>query len=472
MAILLFADVFTAIKDAIIRRNAAISPQQGSVVTDAVITPLALEIVKQSVRSDAVSRFQSVDLVLQLLNDDELLALLAASNNSSVDDTIDEVRSALESYAANFNLTRKAPTNATGFVQYGVAATPVSDITVLLGSIVQTAGGVQYAVTQTVTLIAANAPDYFDATTGLYLLQAPVTAILAGSTGNATTNTVNQIVTPVSGFTSVNNSSAISNGTDEETDEDFVARIKLIFPANNIGTRDGYERLILENTTITDVFVVDANDVLSVRNQIGGEVDVYILDRNIVQFVETFNTVVNPQVLTKQPVSALVSLSSGTGTLVKDTSNLAGSIRAQDNVSFTVLPTPPYSVTYTYDKNVEDTQALIDQDQYFILGSDPLIKQATQIDADIIFSYVVLPNFSKQIVTPTIITALGTLVAALKLGEDLDQGDVIAAIQSVSGVDRVVLPLTKFNKSTLTGVVDVIEANDTEFIRLGTLTIS
>jgi uncharacterized phage protein gp47/JayE len=162
-----------------------------------------------------------------------------------------------------------------------------------------------------------------------------------------------------------------------------------------------------------------------------------------------------------------------------DTSVNARSNRAQDRVVFygTDVPVVGENVQFTYvaNKQIGTLQALYEppNEQLFF---DVLVKTALRLDVAISMDVVLYTGVDSSTVTPLIQTAILSLVNALKIGQELDQSAVIAAVQNISGVQRVNQPLNFFGPAGTVGqVVDnVITAASTQYIRLasGNLTLT
>jgi len=472
-----FSEKYRDIKNAILERRTDINVQINSVVSDTFIVPIILEIINQNIRQEYISRAQSIDLIITMKTDDTFLEQAVDAFNISKDQLLNEISLLLDDLVANYGITRKSATKATGTVQLGRAEIPTFDIYVPQGSVFSTSGGIQFKSLSNYTMYAAMGSSYYDSDLNLYVLNISVEAVEAGTSGNAVSSSINTIVTPITGMEVVTNKESFVNGTDDETDDELVTRTKTVFLGNNIGTKDGYKKLILNNTDVTDLYVSSAEDPFMIRDEgTGGDIDIYILDRKDTQVTnEVYTTSQEFQILTKQPVKEIAFVSSGTYIFEKDGTDFetiyAGSIYGSDRLHFTTLSTAPYIVSYVYDGMIEEVQNLLNQDENKILGHNVLIKQAIQKDVDISFTISVLTGYTKASVIDDITDTLSEYVNGLKLGKNLQQSDVIAVVEAVEGVDRIVLPLTVFDESGSTDSNDVIEATAREFIRLKTLTI-
>lgn len=182
----------------------------------------------------------------------QLLAITRAATSSGSD---------LDSWVADYGLTRLPAVNATGIVTF-TRFTPTQQAVVQVGTLVQTAdGSQQYAV----VLDTAN-PAY-NASLGGYALAAgsasvsvPVQALAAGSAANASVGSVSTMIQAVPGVDTVTNAAAFTNGSDAETDaalrKRFIAYVASLSKAtkNAVGyaitsLKTGLTYTLVENTT-------------------------------------------------------------------------------------------------------------------------------------------------------------------------------------------------------------------------------
>jgi len=481
-----FSQAYNDIKQKIIERNPDISVFPNSFPDDLFITPQSIENVRQTVIADYTLRSQSIDLILEMLSDNDYLSLVAFAYNISVTDIQNDLRTLLENHASNYSITRKQATFATGTVYYirnNVLTLAEGDKSVLRGSIVTASNGQKYVVQADTIMYAASGPSYFDPDLNAYDIPVAVQALNVGTAANAPAQVINKMETAVDGFDYVINKDDISNANDIETDESLASRIKEVYLGNNVSTRDGYKKTVLTETLISDVYVAYAGDPFMIRDEgYGGKIDLYVLESNIIQQTEIVNTASEYYILQHQPVDSLISITGHGGAPYAFEPNIIGiyegSIRAQAKIHWTDFgsnpPTVPYTVKYNYNSNVELVQALLDKDQYKVLaGSEPmlLVKQSIKVPIDIIFSITIVSG-SKASIIQDVITAITSLVDGLKLGESLQQSDVISTVYTISGVDSVVLPMTKFNRTSLTGIKDTIEAQGREYLRLSNIIVS
>lgn len=182
----------------------------------------------------------------------------------------------LDYHGSKLGLTRRSPAKAAGVVRFYSVGNAFSDYTIYAGTLVSTAGKnpVRFATTETVVL--AQGQPYVDA---------GVTALEGGSSGNINAGEVSVMVSLLQLVESVTNLQAFTGGTDAETDEDFRSRIEAAqsFPAT--GTNAAYyQQLALSVLGVGAAYVAPLK-----RGK--GTVDIYVLPNGAVQESELLENV-------------------------------------------------------------------------------------------------------------------------------------------------------------------------------------
>ena len=462
------------------RRDVALHP--GSVVHDTILVPSSVNVYTISFLLDYVSKLQSLDLILEILADETYLEELGLILGKSLEQIQLEITDHLDKIASSYQVTRRAATFAEGSAWFGRKNLPEADYTITVGSIASTIDNRLYSVTEERIMYQALGTQYYDPEMNLYLIEVPIKAQSSGSIGNASAYSINKLVTAISGITHVLNKEDVSGGLDEETDEELVDRIKEVFIGNNLSTKTGLRRLVMDDFDISDCYVVSAGDPEMIRdNGFGGCNDIYIQKKSVVEktWIDlVYNgiddyTYIPDTVLKPIENITLIDIPSGSYTFEKDTTSVyANSTKSKDRIRWdTKPPADTYTMTYNHDQNVSNVQSFLDNDENKPLGSDNLVKQANPLLVDIAFQITVAVGYNKQTVILAVNSKISSNIGAYKLGEGLQQSDVIAWAYEVDGVDKVILPMGKFNEKSLTGVVDEITVNNTQYIKINSLTI-
>jgi hypothetical protein len=297
---------------------------------------------------------------------------------------------------------------------------------------------------------------------------------------------ITRIKVPIAGITGVTNATPVVGGRDLESNENLAERIKSALSANNIGTKSGYRALLLSQDEVKDAVIVGAGDPLMTRDRgDGGSVDGYVANALPVQVTDTLTTSnVTGSTFTpsRQPIIDDTSSISVTGfspdpdntVITKDTSIYSGSISAKDTITFDVPPPTDGSATVTYLTNdlVSRQQIFMDDPERKILGSDFMVREAISTAVDVICKIVVLPGFSGSVVKTDVESAVTKFISALNIAQKLEQSDVISVMTTVDGVDRIDLPLTKFDKQVNAGTLNTIVAGANEILVPGEIVAS
>jgi len=242
-----------------------------------------------------------------------------------------------------------------------------------------------------------------------------------------------------------------------------------------VDTVTGVKTTLTDDPGVTDaaVFRVGSPEV---KNRAG--VDAFVIAEEFENFSDTFAFQTIHQagyIPLNQPISAdttgyTLTSHSPTFLIIRDESVLQGSEREQSRVVFSGdEPSVGETVTFTYRANaaIPRLQRLF-EDPEPELFVDVLVKQAVRLDIRIDMDVALTAGADAAATLSLIETAVFDVINTLKIGESVDQSDVITAVGNVTGVDRVVLPLKFFGlaSSVLTVVDDQIVAGTTEYLRI------
>lgn len=137
----------------------------------------------------------------------------------------------LDKHARLRGVTRRGAVRAVGTVRFYVDEAREADTEVPQGTVCMTAGGVRF-VTDRNGIIPA----------GETYCEAPVTAAEAGSAGNVGQGTIVYMALPPLGVVACANPEALSNGQDEESDEELRARVLATFQRLANGANNAFYR--------------------------------------------------------------------------------------------------------------------------------------------------------------------------------------------------------------------------------------
>lgn len=423
---------------------------------------------------------QALDTIITALASQDTLNNFALQLDEDVA-TIEKALSlAVDAIASNLGITRRPAVTSRGNIIVYRADSLIDPITINAGTTFTAPLLAQdYTSRDTVIIYSMN----WDSDLDKYIYAIPIESVNTGTATVAATSQVTKISDSINGIDGCTNTDPVIGGRDEESDQELADRAKTALSANNIGTKSGYRGMVMGIDTVKDASVVGAGDPLMVRDMgDGGSVDIYVTDAIPVQagevavlgtnLIDSSGTGVGPWIFSpaRQPVLVAVVTPAG-GTIHKDTSIFAGSITALDTISF-VPDVTGLTVTYFVNDNVSQVQTYIDDDSRRILGSDVLIKEVATIPVYISMKITVVSGFSSSVVQGNVQNAVTQFVASLGIGVHLEESDVIRVAVNIDGVDRVELPLIRFDRGTIYTPADIIPAAPNEVLRVGSVAVS
>jgi phage-related baseplate assembly protein len=171
----------------------------------------------------------------------------------------------LDSWMADFSLTRLPATSAVGTVTFS-RYTPGITATILVGpTTVRVTQGLQtYSVIAQTTNPAWNGTSGYTLPNGITSVDVPVAAIMPGSAGNVVSGAIGLLASPIPGIDTVTNAMPTVGGMDAETDTAFRSRFQLYINSRSLATelavissianvQQGLRYAVLENQTISGV---------------------------------------------------------------------------------------------------------------------------------------------------------------------------------------------------------------------------
>jgi len=377
----------------------------------------------------------------------------------------------LDRLLANYALYRRLGTKASGTVWFRTPVAPTSDILIPAGTLVRTGASltqdsVEFVTTESVTMFSALASSYYNSLEDVYEVPVPVTAVMAGTAGNVGAYTILDVVSSMLNMGIVNKTPMVG-GTDEESDDEFRERGLAVLRGLNVGTKGGYEVLIGAMEGVGSVCVVTPNDEEMERIKDGGGADVWIYTTSNEEVIDSYTYKSGEvfHVMSRQPVKYVASVSENGHLLVPDldykflydTSVYSRSVYGNDKIVWITNRSvgSTIEITYGYSNTIRQAQNIIDSPENHIVGVDVLAKLCYEATVDIVMTIEVLPNYDPSIVSNSVVNDLTAFIDALPLGSEVQQSDIIAAAEAVTGVDSVVLPLTTFTVTReVSGVTD------------------
>lgn len=385
----------------------------------------------------------------------------------------------VEDLAANYNLTRKTGSYATGIITFIRYSAPTTTITVgasdgtggVSVSTLKDDNGVSYSFTtvETKQFTVANADSLYNASRNRWELNVTIQADQVGSDYNVAANSI-KMFSGINGIDDIVNYNACVGGLDIETNEQLGERIKEAAKARLLGTIPGYTTLVNSFNQIVDSSVIDTSMPDYIRNTYGNEIDIVVIGQQIEAYTDTITFDGTMQhILNNQPV---ISINSITGTangnaytfivgtdyiFVKDTSDYRESAKGYDKIVWLGTGTLPdmntqYVINYSVNELISNIQATLDSTENHLLGSDVLVREGEivylQMSLDVSTYSGLNPVSSKT----QIQNVIQTYVNNLKLGEKIEQSDIVYELRNQLNtiIDNITLP---FNVMDLKSVL-------------------
>jgi uncharacterized phage protein gp47/JayE len=411
-------------------------------VKDLVIDPMSEELRRVNDTIYHVFRIQSLQNVAEMSEDE------------------------LDAIAYNWQIVRKEGTFSTGTCWFQTSAPPATDIEIPLHTVVATAeiNGIilTFYTTEVVVFLAGQqyVGSYWNAAEEVYEIAAPIRAVATGPDSDVAAGGIVTIISNIPTFSRIVNKEATFGGTERESNTRLAKRLMLAIQGVERASIEGLELWYEEQDGVIDASVIPAQDPIMTRSE-SGAVDVAVLGTEFAEYQETvvFNNLA--VLFTKQPVKSVLSVIGTSGAyeegvewvFVKDTtSGYAGSVRALSRIEWRAIDTLPpigeaITITYQYDKMIIDLQELSEEDDNKFLA-DILVKSAEQIDVQCAFTIKVYAGFVQSNVRQAVKDAVYAYINDLKLGQDVEQSDLVFEIRKVAGVDNVEIPFQVLKKES------------------------
>jgi len=322
------------------------------------LTQPSLDVKPNSVARDLFVDSQSLQIATLYDALREVAAMQSVANVTGQD---------LTNYGANFGLTRRAGTKATGTVIFTFRSMD-NDVTISAGSVVRTRTGVPFVTVSTTTALASQSNALKATATRLrqsldtagitdtYALEVSVEAQSTGSAGNVSKYSVTSH--SVAGVNNATNLASFTGGTDQEDDSSFRARVLATFAGTNVGTAIGYKSIVLNLADAIDALVIEPGDPLMTRDGsvvvtnddgelivsepgTGGRIDIYVMGENAQAGIDSF--VYNDQSGQDDPTDSDNDYILGQSSLTADTSLTLNSRRVATLSGTADIPLQPIS---------------------------------------------------------------------------------------------------------------------------------
>jgi hypothetical protein len=399
--------------------------------------------------------------------------------------------------AGNYNLERLPGSYATVVLTFYAANIPTQDVVIPNNTQARTAGTsfvspVTFETVAEARFTLADMSSYYSHDRARYEFDVTALCVDIGSAGVVSANLINQMVSSIAGVDGVTNRTASSGGTDGEIDDDLRVRIQTRKTGRDLNTVDGL-RGYVRDAGFLDAYPVRVEDADSER---AAGIDVFVINQSSAVATETFTY--DPSqtryYLSNRPVLEVTSVvGENAGTLsasdfdsnVDNTTPMRRSIYGMDYVTFrasaALLTGEQITVTYNYSALIRQVQQTLDENENDVLTADPLIKRGLRLYFYINATLTLKANADGALVRNRVRNALSQYLARYRMGNDIQQSDIIIVIQEGYGdypiemVDAVVINsyhVQDEDGNTRQPVSSVISVENKEYVVYGQATIT
>ncbi len=271
---------------------------------------------------------------------------------------------ALDAFVNIFGINRRLGTRAVGSVSFSLSSPSNQIITIPMGTQVFVPGS--QSATGNNIFFGTVATAFIGI--GQTEVQVPVQAILPGSFSNVQAQTITSVTTALIGSPAVTNYLPVQGGTDTETDIQLQTRFVTTVFSNISGTVDKYVQMALQDSNVTQVNVVGAQQTYTEQLQVWTAISgnsTFIPGLNFqAQLMATSGS--NTANLTNGSFPSNVTVSGSqisvtpggwTGTIINNGSNYILSTTVSGNTVFTVSYTYPSVTTFSGSSSISGVAA-------------------------------------------------------------------------------------------------------------------
>ena len=339
----------------------------------------------------------------------------------------------LDLLAANYFVYRKQAVSAIGKVRFYIinsnkSASEITEedippiINIPIGTTLTTVSTylTESVEVQTIELLYYSRDQIkelpIDNETGYRYLECLARATIPGESGNISAGALTNLTSVIPGVVFVSNPFAFNGGIDIESDKSLTYRCQLAITGNNIGTKDGYLRYVLDYNNVAAAQVVGAGDNIMFRDGgyvdsygtyhwgSGGCVDIYVKgfevadDTYLFDLTSTYLQTTPNIILPSQPVKEILSIKSD----LSGEELINADVYDTERYSYTNGTDTIYDTVYCIDIEWDFaiTDKFPDEDYYSVpIGytSQQIEKLKLQLDNELLTARSYLSNMSYTI---------------------------------------------------------------------------
>ena len=381
--------------------------------------------------------------------------------------------------ATNFGIQKAPGTKSSAVVFFFRYTRPTESAQVRRGTLVGNSNGtLNYIVQEDVVIDPTNADSFFNSSRRTFEVAVNVQAVSPGENFNIPAFRINSLVTPNVDFDGVENRAPAEGGSEEETQESEVNRIRERFAGLNTGSIDGVKFVASDSypEIIQDVAVIQPASELFRRTILTPGLDVYIAGSNVEtvrqNYValggETEIPIASPPSVPSSLVLSINGVIDSDAVIVENsTSPVSSTVQANEIVFLTSPLSPGDVVTFTYSFNrlILDVQKIYEPGatgDSLLFCTDILVYEAVEVPITVVMSVRVASSFDVPRTTDQVTNAVLALVQQNTFGVTLYPETIRETIlNTVQGVTS--LNIEEFRR-TDTSLRDVeiieLEANE------------
>ena len=448
-----------------------------------IVAVMVTEIWKLHVIKDYLNKIGTFEGMLDILRDSSLQSNLAEALGTTYEETSDLISADIDNRMEMWGFTRTPAIYAKGVIR--LIFNNSNAVTIAAGTqMLAQDQNIRYELTEDVSgrepiLIAGN-----------YVIDVFAVCTTSGTAGNIVESTRFDLVDlSILNFMYAYNYYDINNGVDEESDSNFVTRVRSNRLQHGVGSQSWLYNKIFSDPRVYDLTIMgleDANAIADGRAQFERDygIDIWI------QALETRHVITENFMPDEDGNHTVKSLPIVDYNIIQTLNMTLLRVRsARDRSTYEVIEVrysgtgaDPPNIVYTIDETIQDLQESILDPEYWLLGGREqiFIKKAYQIYLDIYVKIHIEGGYTFDDVESDVrsdifkfieggTTSAGVTFTKKKLGESIDKSDLLEVILAVDGVDRVDLDtysVTRHDRGSLSS--DPIPTSYNSFFRYNT----
>ncbi len=368
-----------------------------------------------------------------------------------------------EALATNFGIQKATGAKSTATVFFVRFTRPIEPAVVRRGTLVGNLDGtLQYIVQQDAVLDPDNADAFFNAARRTFEVAVNVEATSPGEAFNVPAFRINTLITANADFDGVENRAGAEGGSEEETQESEVSRIRDRFAGLNTGSVDGV-KFVASNSfpeAVQDVAIIQPSSPLFRRVILTPGIDVYIAGSNteVVRqnFVaiggETQISIASPPALVSSLALTINGTTNTNAVIVKDSGPEGNTVRASEIVLLADPLDPGDVVTFSYAFN----RLILDvQNEYeptsigdsLLFGTDILVFEGVEVGITVQMSIRIASSFDVPRTADQVQNVITDFVEqgifGITLFPEILRSEILTTIQGVSSLNLSVFRKTE-----------------------------